>query len=171
MKKIVLGLVILSASALIASSVFAWGGQSCFGKGRPGMESKDRPSKEEMRKDMKKELGLTDEQEKRLDVQREAHRKEGRALHESKKAKMDELRNALARPGTTRAQVEPIVAELKALEAKLVDKQVNGIFTIRQILTPEQFVKLESMREKHMKEWGDKRGPRPEEDPEEERQP
>jgi len=152
MRKIAVVIAVFVAIVFIAGSVFAFGGCGYSDKG-----DKDCPKSKEMKAEMKKELGLTAEQDKQLEANKEAHRTEVKAMHDAMKAKKDELRAAIAKPGTTRAQVEPIVNELKALESQMTDKKIDGIFSVKAILTPEQFSKLEGMKEKHMKEWKDKR--------------
>lgn len=160
MKKIAMVMAVLAAAALIAGSAYAWGDGWCFGgrDGKDGKFDKDHSRAGQMKEEMKKELGLTAEQEKQLEAGREAHRAEAKALYGAIKAKKDELKAAMAKPGVTRAQVEPIVTELKALEAQMTDKRIDGIFSVKAILTPEQFAKLEAMKEKHMKEWKGKHG-------------
>ncbi|MCX5680502.1 MAG: periplasmic heavy metal sensor [Candidatus Omnitrophica bacterium] len=147
MNKIAKVMTVVVAVVFITGSVFAWGGCGATGKG-----GKEFPKKEEMRKEMKMELGLTAEQSKQLEAGREAHRTEVKALREAMNAKKDELKTAIAKPGATRAQVEPIVNELKAIEAQMTDKRIDGIFAVKAVLTPEQFAKLENMKEKHIKE-------------------
>lgn len=146
MKKIMMFMAVVVAVVFIAGSVFAFGG--CGYSGKEGKDSKECAKKGEMKKD----LGLTAEQDKKLEAQREACRKDGKALHEAMEAKKEELKAAIAKPGSTKAQVEPIVNELKALQAQMTDKRVEGIFAVKAILTPEQFAKLEAMKDKHMKE-------------------
>lgn len=151
MKKMMMVMVATVIGLFITGSVFAWGGHGGYGK-----DSKDSPRAKAMKEEMKKELGITPEQEKLLDAQREACSKEGDTFRKDMKSKKDELKDAISKPGVTRAQVEPIVAELKALEAQKIDRRVNSILAIKAILTPEQFAKLEAMKEKHMKEWKEK---------------
>lgn len=154
MKKITVLMVMAAAAMLIAGSAFAWGGgREGFGKG-----DKDCPNAKEMRKEMKEELGLTAEQEKQLEANREAHRAEAKAMHDAMKAKKDELKAAIAKPGAARAQVEPIAGQLKALEARMTDKKIDGIFAVKAILTPEQFAKLEAMKGERAKERKGKHG-------------
>ncbi len=151
MKKMMVVMAVVVAAVFIAGSVFAFGG--C---GTQGKDGKDCPKGKDMKAEMKKELGLTAEQDKQLKDGRDAHRAEAKALHDAMRAKKDELTAALAKPGATKAQVEPIVNELKALQAQMTDKRVDGIFAVKAVLTPEQFAKLENMKEKHMKEWKEK---------------
>ena len=151
MKKMIMVMALIVAVVFIAGSVFAWGG--CASQGKYGKEYQD---KRDVREDMKKELGLTAEQDIKLKASRESHRTEVKALHDAIKVKKGELKAAIAKPGATRAQVEPIANELKALEVQMTDRRVDGIFAVKAILTPEQFAKLETMKAKHMKEWSGK---------------
>lgn len=146
MKKMTMVIAVVVAVIFIAGSAFAFGG--CGVQGKDGKECP-----KGMKEEMKKELGLTAEQDKKLEANKEAHRTEAKALHDAMKAKKDELKAAIAKPETTRAQVEPIVGELKALEAQMTDKRIDGIFAVKAILTPEQFAKLEAMKVSHMREW------------------
>jgi Spy/CpxP family protein refolding chaperone len=148
MKKTMMLIAMVVAVVFITGSVFAFGG--C---GMQGKDGKECLGKGKMKEEMKKELGLTAEQDKKLEACKEAHRAEAKGMHDAMKAKKDELRTAIAQPGATRAQVEPIVNQLKALEAQMTDKRIDGIFAVKAILTPEQFAKLEAMKEKRMKDW------------------
>jgi len=152
MKKMAMVMTVAIVVVFIAGSVFAWGGCGTQGKADKGCQGKG-----DIKESMKKDLGLTAEQDAKLKAGREAYRTESKALHDAIKAKKDELKAAIAKPGATRAQVEPMVAELKALESQRVDRKVDGIFAVKAILTPEQSTKLEAMKDKHMKEGRGKR--------------
>ena len=141
MKKTMIVMAVVVAVVFIAGSVFAWGGCETHGKG-----SKECSNKEEMNK----ELGLTTEQSKQLETGRQSHRAEVKILHDAMKVKKEELKAAIVKPGATRAQVELIANELKALQARMTDKRIDGIFAVKAILTPEQFAKLETMKEKNV---------------------
>lgn len=147
MKKMMSVMVVVMTAIFIAGSVLAWDGSGTSGKGDKGYSGK-----KELKEEMKKELGLTPEQDKNLEAAKAAHRDTAKALREELKARKTELKDAISKPGTTRAQVEPLVNDIKALEAKITDNRIDGIFAVKAILTPEQFAKLEAMREKHMKE-------------------
>ena len=151
MKKIMAVTAAVVMVLFITGSVFAFEGCGYSGKG-----DKNSSKGKDMRAQMKKDLGLTAEQDKELQASKEAHRAEAKALREAMKAKKEELTAAIAKPGVTKAEVEPIANQLKALEAQMTDKRIEGIFAVKAILTPEQFAKLEAMKEKHGKEWKEK---------------
>ena len=167
MKKTVIAMMLVVTAMFIAGTVLAWGGDCEPGGGKNGKCL----NKEEM----KKELGVTPEQDRLLENCRTKCSAEAKSAREAFKAKKEELRSAISKPGATKEGVQPIVAELKALQAKMTDARVDGIFALKEILTPEQFTKLEAMKEKRMKEWKEKhkdggkrhKGPKPSDGPEE----
>lgn len=111
-----------------------------------------------------KELNLTPEQTKKLADNRKAHRDETEKLRAAMKEKQGKLQEALKNPAVTRAAVEPLANDIKSLEAQLVDQRINGIFAVKEILTPEQFAKFQEMTQKHkgdgkerFQQWREKR--------------
>lgn len=108
-----------------------------------------------------KELDLTAEQTAKINAQRKEQKSAMKSIRESLMAKRNELRDELDKEKTDKAKIESITSELKRLEAQRIDQKVNGILQIKATLTPEQFKKLGSMREKHRgKMFGPGRGHR-----------
>ncbi len=97
-----------------------------------------------------KKLGLTPEQQQKLEENRKAQEEAMKKLHEGMKQQREKLQEALKNPEATRASVEPIVTEMKSLQAQLIDQRMNGIFTAKSILTPEQFAQFNEMAGKHL---------------------
>jgi len=95
-----------------------------------------------------KELNLTPEQQKKLEENRKAQRQETEKLFSALKEKQAKLQEALKNPTVTRDKVEPLVNEMKSLQAQLVDHRIDGIFAVREILTPEEFAKFQQIMEK-----------------------
>ncbi len=111
-----------------------------------------------------KELNLTAEQSAKLAQNRQAQRQEMLALRSAMKEKQEKLQQELKNPAATKATVEPLVTEIKSLQAQLIDHRVNGIFAVKEILTPEQFAKFQQLTEKrkgemkgHFQGWREKR--------------
>ncbi|MDO8535684.1 MAG: periplasmic heavy metal sensor [Candidatus Omnitrophota bacterium] len=96
------------------------------------------------------ELNLSVDQQNRLEQEKVAHREVMEKMRGALKEKRAELRDAIAKPGTTKEQVEPILAQIKKLQADMADKRMDGIFAVKGILSPEQFTKLQAMKEKKM---------------------
>jgi Spy/CpxP family protein refolding chaperone len=99
-----------------------------------------------------KELNLTPEQQKKLDENRKAQRQDTEKLFSALKEKQVKLQDALKDHTVTRDKVEPLVKEMKSLQAQMVDHRIDGIFAVRDILTPEQFAKFQQMMEKRAKD-------------------
>lgn len=126
--------------AIAVSGAYAMG--SCRGWGKGDMQKKWQC--------MVKELNLTPEQREKIEANRKDQGEKAKALHEALKEKRDALKKELNRAGATRASAAALVAEVKALEAKAVDQKVEGIFAVKEILTPEQFEKFSRKMEKKM---------------------
>jgi len=118
-----------------------------------------------------KELNLTAEQKEKLKAQREAKKGDFKALHEQMKAKMQALHEEISKPGTTRADVNGLVNEINALKGQMFSQMTDGIFAMKEVLTPEQFAKMQAKHQERMnkkgKEWGKHGGwEKPSEEPE-----
>ena len=130
-------------AAVVCGNAFAWEGCSV---------SKKSEKRQNVKESIARELNLTADQDKRLEAARASGRKEMDELRGAIKEKKDALRDAIAKPGIARKDVEPIAGEIKALESAMLDKRIDGIFKAKEILTPEQFTKLQAMKEDHAKD-------------------
>ena len=97
------------------------------------------------------ELNLTAGQQEKLQANRQLQREEIRRLKAAIRQKQTELNKSLSASGATIAAVQPLANEIKSLEAQVVDQRINGIFAVKQILTPEQFAKFQEMTEQRHK--------------------
>jgi protein CpxP len=109
-------------------------------------------------KEFFKDLNLTSEQQARLKAQRDAKRENNKATREELQAKMQALHEVIAKPGTTRADVNSLVGEVNELKGKMFSQKIDGVFTMKEILTPEQFAKMQAQRTEWMQKkhegWG-----------------
>ena len=111
-----------------------------------------------------KELNLTEVQQKQLEANRKAQSQERGKLRAAIGEKQKQLQEALKNPAVTKAAVEPLANEIKSLQAQLIDMRINGIFAVKEILTPEQFAKFQQMTGDHQEkrkgrfqDWRDKK--------------
>lgn len=132
--------VMAIVSVFVAGPAFAFGPGACSDEGRKACFK-------EKKENLKKELNLTAEQDKMLTEAKDSHRAEMETLMKAIKDKRDALKEAIARPGVTRKSLEPIIADMKVLESQMVDHRIDGILKVKSILSPEQFQKLEKMKE------------------------
>ena len=115
-------------------------------------------------KEFMKELNLTSEQKEKLKAQREAKKEANKAVREELKTKMQALHETISKPGTTRADVNELVGEVSALKGQMFSQMIDDVFAMKQILTPEQFAKMQAehkgwMQKKH--EGREKKGQEP----------
>ncbi|MFA6078732.1 MAG: Spy/CpxP family protein refolding chaperone [Candidatus Omnitrophota bacterium] len=141
-------IAVIVIATFVAGTAFA--GPSC---GFPGQGDKHSRAKDSI----VRELNLSTDQQNRLDQERTAHREAMETLRSALKEKKDVLRDAMNKPDVTREQVEPLLTEIKKLQSDMADKRVDGIFAVKEILSPEQFAKLQSKKEKGMKAGHKKR--------------
>ena len=97
---------------------------------------------EERKEKFIKELGLTPEQEEQIKALRSGQKEKRGELWVKIQAKRLELKEELEKPTTDRARIDSIVTELKALMAEKLDQRVEGILSMKKILTPEQYEKF-----------------------------
>ena len=121
---------------LMVSSVYAQG------------QSAGKPEGGRVKEGIFKELSLTPEQQNKLEENRKAQRERTSQLREGMMEKEKQLQQTLKDPGVTKVKVEPLLNEIKSLQAQLIDQRVNGIFAVREILTSEQVSKLTQLMEK-----------------------
>jgi Spy/CpxP family protein refolding chaperone len=148
------------ATFLVVNLVYAQGYPER--KAVSGMKCKESPGQR-----MEKYLNLTPQQEQKLQDNRRAQRERMSQLTNQLKEKQQILRQELKKPSVTKASLAPILAEIKSLQAQLIDARVEGILAVKEILTPEQFVKFQEMtpnKQKGMRErfhqWRENRGKR-----------
>lgn len=103
-------------------------------------------------------LNLTAEQKEKIKTLRQNQRQQMKALLQELQAKRQQLKEALNKPDATRASTAPLVAEIKAITAKMIDRRIDNILAAKETLTPEQLDKLQQFRQKHD---GEKKGCRP----------
>jgi len=95
-----------------------------------------------------KELNLTDNQKATLDANRKERGEKMRQLRDEMREKQVKLREELDDPTVSRRAIEPLVTEIKALQAQLIDLRVSAIFAVREVLTVEQFAKFQEISQK-----------------------
>jgi len=145
-------LVSVIALFLLGSELYA--GSYCGDK-----EESKYPDKGKKFEKFNEELGLTPEQTEKLKEQRQEFSGKNKEVREKIRAKKEELKTELEKPVVNRAAVDNIINDVKNLTGEQLKSRVDKIMSMKSILTPEQFEKLQGkMREKNKKgAHGDKR--------------
>ena len=155
MKKIVITLVM---TLLITGSIPLWSEE-----GKAKEEERKGPRKLEQKMEMLfKELNLSEEQAAKVKKIKADQHQKLRGLRETRKEKRKQLGEVLQKQETTRESVAPYVQELKEIQSRMMDERINGIFAVKEVLSPEQFAKFqkvtEEWREKHKAKSRERRG-------------
>jgi Spy/CpxP family protein refolding chaperone len=98
------------------------------------------------------ELGLSSEQKEKLKEQRFQARYSMIENRNKIRLKELELRHELEEEAINHEAINKIVAELKQLHGATIEQRVNSILKMREILSPEQFEKLQSLGKQRMAE-------------------
>lgn len=101
-------------------------------------------SREEIIDTIVKDLHLNAQQEQLIAAQREQEKKGSLELREKMKTLRVELSQELEKKNTDKTKVYSLIAEMKELIGKRIEKKVEGILSLKEILTPEQFKLLNS---------------------------
>ena len=122
-----------------SGAAYAW---PAYGQGQEKDGKRAWEKMEEKREKFIKELGLTPEQEEQIKNLRKEKKEKRGELWIKIQAQRLELKEELEKPTTDRARIDSIVTELKALMAEKLDQRVEGILSMKKILTPEQYEKF-----------------------------
>lgn len=106
------------------------------------------------------DLNLTPRQREQVKAHREEGKEKMKAVREQLRARHAELRSEMAKETVDRAKIQAIAANLKGLEGQIVDLRIASILSLKEILTPEQFRKMNAKMDAHKGARGPKRGPK-----------
>ncbi|MFA5099422.1 MAG: periplasmic heavy metal sensor [Candidatus Omnitrophota bacterium] len=98
-----------------------------------------------------KELNLTPEQQQAIGAQRSQDRARSQELRQKIKSARKEITAELDKEVTDTAKVDSLVAQMKELTGDRIEQQIQGIMSLKNILTPEQFKALNAKKEHNHK--------------------
>ncbi len=93
-----------------------------------------------------KQLDLSPEQEKQLKAHINKQKEQGKDIHESIRAKREEMKIELQKQELNMAKINKINSELKSIKSKKSDHRLESILEVREILTVEQFLKFMELK-------------------------
>lgn len=95
---------------------------------------------------IEKELQLSDDQKAKIaDIRKDLSTKQ-KALIDQIKVKRDALKAELDKDKLDRAAVDAVLKDLKGLQGQVMDNRVNYAFSMREILTLDQYKKLRTIQ-------------------------
>lgn len=113
---------------------------------------------------MTKELGLTEEQQTQLAEMRKASQGSGKQIMQAVQAAQVRLKEELGKYDSDPATVQQLATEIKTLQAQAIDHRIASVTRTKEILTAEQFAKIQekakAKREAFKKRRGGKHGTR-----------
>ncbi len=90
-----------------------------------------------------KELNLTPEQQQKIADQRTQEKEQAQAIQQKLAATRSRLHQELEQASPDKAKVYSLLGEMKELTGKRMEQRVERIFSLKEILTPEQFKTLQ----------------------------
>jgi len=151
MKKMVAAAAVIG---LILSAVpaYAYEGHGPEGTGEERYEKGGKFDK------ISEELGLSDEQKAALKKDREATFAKMKELRDKVQSARKELKAELDKETLDTARVNALVAQLKDLMGQQIQSRVDKVMSLRKILTPEQYKKMQGLIEEKKEGFKSKRG-------------
>ena len=142
--KLKIAVVAMTILGLAGTTAFAYGSE----ESGEGPEKFRKKAQGRFLQAMEEELNLTPEQVEQIKAHRETQRKANKEVREKLKTSMKTLHTEIAKPDTDRAKVQSIAAEINGYRGQLFAQHIDGVLDFKEILTPEQFTKMEELREK-----------------------
>jgi len=142
-------------AVVIMAMVFS---ATCLYAGGAWNATQGEGGKEAHFKKMVEELQLTPQQKEALDKDRAEFDAKSKDLRDkAHQARMD-LKQELDKPTSDKSRIGALASELKALAGQQIDNRIDQVMALKKILTPEQFDKMKSSMERHMKDRPGKHG-------------
>jgi Spy/CpxP family protein refolding chaperone len=92
--------------------------------------------------DIINELNLTQQQQDLVQKQRQQQRERARRAQEEMQRYRSDLRKEIETDTPDRQKIANITAGMKRISGERIDERVEGILSMKEALTPEQFKKL-----------------------------
>jgi len=151
--------VTIVGSTILAASVWA-----ALPEAGPGPGARGRRGFDATR--MQTELGLSEDQVAQLEKMRSEGRSEGIRRRADLRIAQGELNDLLRAPAVDENAINAKVKQVTDLQAAATRSRVEHRLALRQILTPEQLAKMESLGRGHRRDGGPRkhrghRGPGP----------
>jgi protein CpxP len=95
------------------------------------------------------QLNLTVDQKNQLEANKQDHRARMQSIRKEIKVLKDALQTQLMKPQLDMSKINGIHNMIKSMQSQLEDVRLSSILAVREILTPEQFLKFVNLMHKH----------------------
>ena len=102
-------------------------------------------------KEVVKELQLTPDQVNKIDRIFKSNKGEIKAFHKELKSKENQLRSLIQNPDSTRGEVLELTDEINDIKSQGQKLKIQMLWEIREVLSPEQRIKLKELKQSYMK--------------------
>lgn len=137
MKKLIVGMMVVLGCL---------GGSDARAQGGTGATLKKTAGESNLKSDVEARLGLTVDQQLKLKALRDEFRTRQKPLQESLRAKQEALTLELDGDKPNRQAVEVLIKAISALQGQLLSNNADHVFRTREIITPEQYLKMKEWR-------------------------
>lgn len=143
--KVLKSLLIVGCAALFPAVM-----PQSFCQGHEGREE----ARDQRYEEIIKELDLSSEQQAQISGQRAAEKAFSKEMREKMRLLRGELSKELDKPVTDEQAVRLLVSRMKELFGERLQRKMEGILTMKKILTPEQFKMLQDKTKTYDKKGG-----------------
>ena len=137
--------------AAILVLALAWMGRAYAQPAEDEARAKEKIAREEKFNTMIRSLDLTPQQQQEIASRRSREKQQTRELREKYDFVESELRRELDKENPDRDKVDALVNQMKDLTGRRYEQKVDEILSLKEILSPEQYRKLQERSEKFEK--------------------
>ncbi len=105
--------------------------------------------KQQKHDEFSKELNLTQEQKDKIKTFRDSTKDKLKQLTEELKTKRQELKEEIEKADMSNAKITNIATSIKTLYGQILDIRISNATFLKEILTPEQFSKMQKKIHEH----------------------
>jgi len=135
--------VVLGGATVLAQPVEGPDAQGAAGEKGKYAQRIQAAVKEAIKEAIAEELGLTEEQQAQLAEMRKADQAQRKQIMQATHAAQVRLKEELAKYDSDPATLQQVATEVKTLQAQTIDHRIASVTKMKEILTPEQFAKIQ----------------------------
>ncbi len=143
---------------VVIAVTFAMVQTAAVADAREGGKWNNPEKRAEMFEKMAEELDLSDDQRVDIKAHQQKKQTEMKKIHTAMREKRKELRKELEKKHSDEKKIRKIANALKKIQGRMIDNRIDGILTVKAILSPAQFKKFNEKIKGMMGKRGKRRG-------------